>query len=62
MIKLSDCDKCKNYTGLNPQTKQMTCKAFPSGIPLDFVFGEVNVHEISECKNGCKFEEQNRPE
>ena len=62
MIELSDCDKCKNYTGLNPDTKQMTCKAFPAGIPLDYVFSEVNVREIQECENGFKFEEKNRPE
>ena len=62
MIQFSECDKCKNYTGLHPETKQMTCKAFPNGIPLNYVFGEVNVLEINECKNGIKFEDKNRPE
>jgi len=62
MIQLSDCDNCKNYTGLNPETKQMTCKAFPNGIPLDYVFSKVNVREIPECEKGYKFEDKNRPE
>jgi len=62
MIQFSDCDKCVNYTGLDPETKQMTCKAFPKGIPLEYVFHEINVREIEACKNEFKFEDKNRPE
>lgn len=61
MIRLSDCDKCKFYTGLNQETKQMTCKAFPTGIPVKYVFGDVNVHEINECANGFKYTEKKSP-
>jgi hypothetical protein len=32
------------------------CKAFPSGIPYEYLF-EKDVMELEECNNGFKFEE-----
>lgn len=56
MIQLSDCDKCKNCIGIDPETKLVVCKAFQNGIPLEYYFGKIDIHSISECANGYKFD------
>jgi hypothetical protein len=46
------CDRCANFIGGN------TCKAYPKGIPLEIVAGEVDCREVFRGDNGIRFEEK----
>lgn len=47
-MTLPKCMLCSNF---NENSEEMTCKAFPDGIPEDVIFSGYE----EECKNGIKF-------
>lgn len=49
-MTLPKCMLCSNF---NENSEEMTCKAFPDGIPEDVIFSGYE----EECKNGIKFKE-----
>lgn len=49
---IPSCSSCKNYIGND------VCRAFPKGIPKEYMWGPVDVEELIECKNGYKFEDK----
>ncbi|MBQ9941831.1 MAG: glutamyl-tRNA amidotransferase [Christensenellaceae bacterium] len=48
------CSDCKHEEYLENEGK-IVCKAFPDGIPLDFMFRK-SPDEKEMCNNGVKFE------
>lgn len=52
MIKMSDCDYCKNCTGF--KNGYGICKAFPKGIPYEHM--DKDLKSLKECNNGIGFE------
>jgi hypothetical protein len=52
MIKLCDCDYCKNHTGF--KNGHGVCKAFPNGIPYEHTYKDLRI--LKECNNGIGFE------
>jgi len=50
MIENPDCIKCKYYN-LNDLVN-MTCKAFPFGIPKDIIFGKVKHRKVLKGQIG----------
>lgn len=55
MIKLGDCDKCKNRTGF--EKGHTLCKAFPNGVPYEHT--DKDMKNLKECNNGIGFEPKN---
>lgn len=53
----SDCHCCKNCFERFDKSKPITCKAFPNGIPKEYLWGTIDVKVIEECNNGYKYEE-----
>lgn len=52
MIRLSDCDYCKNCLGF--EKGYALCKAFPKGIPYEHMDKDLKM--VKECNNGIGFE------
>ncbi len=52
MIKFSDCDFCKNSTGIDKDV--FFCRAFPQGVPYEHA--NKDLKSIKECKNGIGYE------
>ena len=55
-IIVSECTYCM-HCGNEKETDKLSCKAFPDGIPRDYLWGFIDVHEIDECNNGYKYED-----
>lgn len=56
-IVIPDCPCCKHCQGDFKNDSPVRCAAFPEGIPTDYLFGPIQVKEISECNKGYKYEE-----
>ena len=56
-VIISDCPCCKNCYDRMDETKPLCCKAFPDGIPNEYLLCKVNVKKLAECNNGYKYEE-----
>lgn len=56
-VIITDCPCCKNCFDRIDKTKPLCCKAFPNGIPKEYLWGEIDVKKIKECANGYKYEE-----
>lgn len=54
---LPDCPCCKHMQENRDSNTPLCCKAFPDGIPYEYLFGPVNVRGLAECANGYKYEE-----
>ena len=54
MIRISDCAYCIHRR--ENKGYQMTCDAFPEGVPYEF--DDNNVKEIKECNNGIGYKEK----
>ena len=55
-MTLPKCIFCKYLIEDNDES-EMRCKAFPDGIPKEFI----GKNEDEECNNGIKFEEEQIP-
>ena len=56
-VIISDCPCCKNCDERVDKNKPLTCKAFPKGIPNEYLWCKVDVKKLTECNNGYKYEE-----
>lgn len=52
MIKLCDCDFCKNCFGV--KNGHPLCNAFPDGIPYEHM--DKDLKQLKECNNGIGYE------
>ena len=52
VIRLGDCDDCKNRFGF--KNGHTLCHAFPEGIPYEHM--EKDLKSLKECNNGIGFE------
>lgn len=52
MIKVGDCDYCKNCYGF--EKGHPICYAFPKGIPYEHM--DKDLRSLKECNNGIGFE------
>lgn len=57
MVILSDCIDCKNFYEKNKT--ELTCKAFPDGIPKEIFWSKCKSNREKPCQNGIKFEPLN---
>lgn len=57
-VMIADCPCCKNCFDRSDITNPLCCNAFPEGIPKEYLWGDINVKNLEECKNGYKYEEQ----
>lgn len=55
-IIVSECTYCM-HSDKAEDPQDLTCKAFPEGIPNDYLWGFIDVHELEECNNGIKYED-----
>lgn len=55
-VIIPDCPCCKYFVDNKDISKPLTCKAFPNGIPEEYLWGKIDVKCISECCNGYKYE------
>lgn len=55
-VIIPDCPCCKNCNDREDKSKPLTCKAFPDGIPSDYLWCKIDVKKIKECARGYKFE------
>lgn len=55
-VIIPECTSCKNIYDEIIEEK-FCCAAFPKGIPDEYFWCKINVHELTECANGFKFEE-----
>lgn len=56
-VIISDCPCCKNCFESSSVKEPLKCKAFPQGIPKEYIFGNVDVKTLKECNNGFGYEE-----
>ena len=56
IILNTPCVRCKNSFE-NTKMGRTRCKAFPNGIPYEYLW-KIDVTELEECNNGYKFEEE----
>ncbi len=52
MIRVCDCDKCKNRTGF--EKGHTLCRAFVNGVPYEHM--DKDLRSMKECNNGIGFE------
>ena len=52
MIRLGDCDECKNKIGF--AKGDALCKAFPDGVPYEHM--DKDLKKLKLCNNGIGFE------
>lgn len=52
-----DCPSCVHCMDNDDINTPLCCDAFPDGIPVDYLFGPVQVTMLKECNNGFKYEE-----
>lgn len=55
MVVITKCDMCIHKLKDLKDGWRMCCKAFPDGIPSDYIFKK-DVEQLDECNNGIKFE------
>ena len=55
-VVFSNCTECTHFNYLK-EKKLYTCKAFPEGIPANYMFRN-NQDENQICNNGIKFEKE----
>lgn len=51
------CPSCVHCRDRSNKNNPLCCDAFPKGIPVEYLFGPVQVTKLKECNNGFKFEE-----
>ena len=51
------CTRCINSFDIEGDYGSSRCKAFPEGIPYEFLWKK-DVTKLKECNNGYKFEEE----
>ena len=58
MITLPSKDSCSYCLHILPKKDgwRSCCKAFPDGIPGDYLFERIEVAELEECARGFHFE------
>lgn len=56
-VIIADCPCCKNCIEQTDKNAPLICKAFPDGIPKEYIWGPVDVKKLRECNNGYKYEE-----
>lgn len=49
------CECCKNSIPRSEELPEGGCKAFPNGIPYEYLFKK-DVTKLDECANGYKYE------
>lgn len=52
MIRLGDCDNCRNRTGF--EKGHTLCRAFPDGVPYEHM--DKDLKSQKDCNNGIGFE------
>ena len=52
-----DCPCCKNCFPSIDIDSPLKCKAFPTGIPKEYIWGPIDVKSLKECNNGIRYEE-----
>ena len=54
---MENCHTCKHLIGWSKEKQSSVCKAFPDGIPLELIYGEVFDHmEHLPGNHGIKYE------
>lgn len=56
-VIISNCPCCKHCYPCSSVSDPLKCKAFPEGIPKEYIWGPVDVQKLKECNNGVKYEE-----
>ena len=56
-VIIADCPCCKHCFDRLDVSEPLKCKAFPNGIPKEYLWGAIDVTKLAECNNGYKYED-----